>query len=201
VLVEIDLTFAGHGWRENESGSCPKDRRREEEETLEIAFELQVAKCRYAEPMDDETEEEPAGRAQIEPGADNAVTRLDESSPGGQDLSKRKGNQDRDNDCVEFEFRDLLKLRRGPTDLTLSCEIRSRGFDKGIRDRRQTARAAHRLGLKDMKSVGGESSSRTRPDFVSLQRLVIRRRRIGSDSEPQPPTANRSSRLYSTRRN
>ena len=74
MLVEIDLTFAGHGWRENESGSCPKDRRREEEETLKIAFELQVAKCRYAEPMDDETEEEPAGRAQIEPGPDNAVT-------------------------------------------------------------------------------------------------------------------------------
>jgi hypothetical protein len=59
--------------------------------------------------------------------------------------------------------------------LTLSCEIRSKGFVKNNRDRRQVAQAAHRLGPKDKKNVGGGPSFATRPDFVSLQRLVIRR--------------------------
>ena len=74
--------------------------------------------------MDDESEEEPTGHAQIEPGPENTVARRHESAPGGQDLRKREGNQDRDNDCVEFEIRDWLKLRRGLTDLRFSCRAR-----------------------------------------------------------------------------
>jgi hypothetical protein len=61
------------------------------------------------------------------------------------------------------------------------------GFDAQLRNplkrfrrryifRRHVAQAAHRLGPKGGKSVGGGRPNSTRPDFVSLQRLVIRRR-------------------------
>jgi hypothetical protein len=43
--------------------------------------------------------------------------------------------------------------------MTLSCEIRSKGVGEDIRGRRQTVRAAHRLGPEDSKNVGGGFSA------------------------------------------
>jgi hypothetical protein len=56
--------------------------------------------------VDDQAEEKPTGRAQVERGPQNAVARLDEAAPGRENLGEREGNQDRDNDGVEFEYRD-----------------------------------------------------------------------------------------------
>lgn len=68
-----------------------------------------------------------------------------------------------------------LLLPRRLTDSTLSCEIRSKGFDKGIRNRRQVTRSARAFGPKDEQLVGGRLSNTPRQDFFSLQRLVMRR--------------------------
>jgi len=55
--------------------------------------------------------------------------------------------------------------------LTLSCEIRRKGFVEYIRDRRQVTQAAGILDPKGTQSAGGGTSNETRPDFVSLQRF------------------------------
>ena len=65
MLFEIDVAFARQSRGENEGGTCRKDRRQEEEETLVVAFELETPIGRDVEPVDDEAEEEPTGRAQV----------------------------------------------------------------------------------------------------------------------------------------
>ena len=76
--------------------------------------------------MDDENKEQPARRTQVEPGPEYAVAGLNESAPRGEDLGQREGNQDRDNDRVQFEVRDWLKLQCGLTDMVFSGRPRER---------------------------------------------------------------------------
>lgn len=106
VLLEIDVAFTGQGRGENEGGACREDRRQEEEETLVVALELEASVSRDIEPVDDEAEEEPARRAQVQRRPQNAVARFDQAAPGREKLGERKGDQDRDDDRVEFEYRD-----------------------------------------------------------------------------------------------
>ena len=65
MLFEIDVAFARQSRGENEGGTCREDRRQEEEETLVVAFELKAPIGRDIEPVDDEAEEKPTGRAQV----------------------------------------------------------------------------------------------------------------------------------------
>ena len=65
MLFEIDVPFARQSRGENEGGTRREDRRQEEEETLVVAFELEAPISRDIEPVDDEAEEEPSGRAQV----------------------------------------------------------------------------------------------------------------------------------------
>ena len=65
MLFEIDVAFARQSRGENERGTCREDRRQEEEETLVVAFELKAPISRDIEPVDDEAEKKPTGRAQV----------------------------------------------------------------------------------------------------------------------------------------